>query len=59
MAWQVITQFFDSGKTKAYINQVPIKLSDTKTSGNNFDEYIDYFDNESEAREAYEEALAQ
>ena len=59
MAWQVITQFFDDGKVKAFIHHVPVKLNNIQSGGKCFDEYIDYFDNEVEANVHYRDALAQ
>lgn len=57
MAWQVITQFYDTGKVKAYIHQVPCKLENIQDGGKGFDEYIDYFNDETEARQHYKDAL--
>jgi hypothetical protein len=59
MAWQVITQFYNTRKVKAWIKEVPVKLGNIQDGGENFDEYIDYFDTKQEAREHYEDALSQ
>lgn len=46
MAWQVITQFYNTGKIKAWITKVQVKLENIQDDGENFDKYIDYFDTE-------------